>query len=136
MPFLMSLTLSLADFYRFHNYKEALISKHFSGNWGSDRGGEGSKALRCLFPPWSPAVCSGVGWLPPSRSARSPVTQPSLAGQEPGHHGKGRLPKPKQPVLICRCSRACLLCLIAELWLNLLQGEELTTIQGGMTIVS
>lgn len=23
------------------------------------------------------AVCSGVGWLPPSRSARSPVTQPS-----------------------------------------------------------
>lgn len=24
-----------------------------------------------------PAVCWGVGWLPPSRSARSPVTQPS-----------------------------------------------------------
>lgn len=58
------------------------------------------------------------------------------AGWEPGRHGKGCLPKPKQPALIGGCSRACLLCLIAGLWLNPLQEEELITIQGGMTIVS
>lgn len=49
--------------------------KHFSGDWGSDGGGGwfpmSVPSLGCL------AVCSGVGWLPPSRSARSPVTQPS-----------------------------------------------------------
>lgn len=35
------------------------------------------------------AVCLGVGWLPPSRSARSPVTQSSLSwpGARPPREG-------------------------------------------------
>lgn len=36
-----------------------------------------------------PAVCSGVGWLPPSRSARSPVTQPSPCWPGARPPGKG-----------------------------------------------
>ena len=114
-----------AGFRGFHNCEEAL-SENISL---VTRVGVG-RALPCR------AVCSGVGWLPPSRSARSPVTPPPPAGPEPGLRGKGCLPKPKQPVLLCRRSRACLLGLIAGLCLNPLQGEELSTIQNGVTIVS
>lgn len=40
--------------------------------WGRSQGSpESVPSSGCL------AVCSGVGWLPPSRSARSPVTQSS-----------------------------------------------------------
>ena len=73
MPVLMSLTQGLADLCGFHNCKEAL-TEYISLVTGVVMG-EG-------FPVPVPsagcrAVCSGVGSLPPSRSARSPVTQPS-----------------------------------------------------------
>ena len=83
-----------ADFRGFHNCEGALTENISLVT----RVGVG-RALPCR------AVCSGVGWLPPSRSARSPVTQPSPAGPEPGLRGKGCLPKPKRPVLLCWCSR-------------------------------
>lgn len=121
----MALTQGLADFRGFHNCKEALTENiSLVTRVGM---GEGAPV---------PVMCSGVGWLPPSRSARSPVTQPSPCWPGARLRGKGCLPKPKQPVLLCRCSRACLLCLIAGLCLNPLQGEELSTIQNGVTIVS
>lgn len=72
MPVLTSLTLGLADLCLVHNCKSLL--KHFSGNWGSDGGELSCAGSLCGLPR---GVLSGVGWLPPSRSARSPVTQPS-----------------------------------------------------------
>ena len=62
----MALTQGLADFRGFHNCKEALTENiSLVTRVGM---GEGAPV---------PVMCSGVGWLPPSRSARSPVTQPS-----------------------------------------------------------
>lgn len=82
------------------------------------------------------AMYSGVGCLPPSRSARSPVTQssPSWLGARPSREGQ-----PSQTPTACLARAAargpCVLCLIAGLWLNPLQGEELPTTEIGMTIV-
>ena len=67
MPVLMSFTLSLADFCQFHKCKEALI-QNISLVTGVVLG-EG-----CPVPVPSavcPAVCSGVGWLPPSTKVHS-----------------------------------------------------------------
>lgn len=52
--------------------------------WGRSQGSpESVPSSGCL------AVCLGVGWLPPSRSARSPVTQSSLSwpGARPPREG-------------------------------------------------
>lgn len=121
----MALTQGLADFRGFHNCKEAFTENiSLVTRVGM---GEGAPV---------PVMCSGVGWLPPSRSARSPVTQPSPCwpGARPPREG---LPSQTQTACIAvPMFRACLLCLIAGLCLNPLQGEELSTIQNGVTIVS
>lgn len=73
IPLLMSLTLRLADFSPFHNCEEALTQTVLSVTEAVTREGSTVRvpSAVCL------AVCLGVGQLPPSRRARSPVTQPS-----------------------------------------------------------
>lgn len=85
----MSSTPALTDFRWFCNCEEVPV-ENISLVTGAVMGEEGEGSPVSVPSSGCLAVCSGVGWLPPSRSARSPVTQssPSWLRARPPREGR------------------------------------------------